>query len=264
MVDNWAPPDLHARAHENYLELFRALARIVPDGAIHEEDGVLMARTGPLLPMCNAVILSRTPADMPALLARARDFFAPAVAVWALTTRGADTDTVRTAAFAAGLSPDPSPEMVLEPIARADARAPAGTLRIEPVRDRAALRIYNDTMTAGFGGEWAHPDILSRPALLNVPGMTHYVGWLDRAPVATAMLLSSHRIAGIFNVSTIPAFRRRGIGTEMTWRAALDGRAEGCTAAALQATEMGLPVYQRMGFRQVTTYTVWLPADEEA
>jgi predicted GNAT family acetyltransferase len=82
-------------------------------------------------------------------------------------------------------------------------------------------------------------------------------------PVATAMRFSSHRIAGVFNVSTIPEYRRRGIGEAMTWRAAVDGLAEGCIASALQASEMGLPIYQRMGYRQVLTYQVWLPASQE-
>jgi len=114
-------------------------------------------------------------------------------------------------------------------------------------------------MTAGFGGDpWAQPQILVGRALLDEPDMVHYVGFVDGAPVATAMRFSSQRVATVANVSTIPAYRRRGIGEAMTWRAALDGRAAGCVASYLQASEMGFPIYQRMGYRHVLTHRGWL------
>jgi hypothetical protein len=43
----------------------------------------------------------------------------------------------------------------------------------------------------------------------------------------------------------------------LTWRAALDGRAEGCLASALQSSRMAFPLYQRMGYRQVIVYQTW-------
>jgi predicted acetyltransferase len=68
---------------------------------------------------------------------------------------------------------------------------------------------------------------------------------------------TSHRIAGVHNVSTLPEFRGRGLGEAMTWHAALDGRAEGCIASALQASAMGFPIYERMGYRHVVSYETW-------
>ena len=96
------------------------------------------------------------------------------------------------------------------------------------------------------------------PSLPDVPGMTFYIGYLDGAPVATSQLAVSYGIAGVHTVSTLPAYRGRGIGEAMTWRAVLDGRAEGCDAAYLQASEMGYPVYQRMGFLHVADYCAWV------
>ena len=40
----------------------------------------------------------------------------------------------------------------------------------------------------------------------------------------------------------------------MTWAAVEAGRAWGSRAATLQASEMGEPVYRKMGFRTVTRY----------
>lgn len=254
-----ADRSLRERAHANHLELFRTMARLRPEGAVHEEDGLLLARSGPSLPFLNSAQILAGGEPVEALLARARAFFAANNGRFGLTTRGEITDRLRPALLAAGLAPlHHSPGMLLAPLA-GEPPLISG-LVIEPVEDLPALRVYNDTMTAGFGGEaWAREAAIADGSLLGVPDLTHYLAWLDGAPVATAMRFSSHRIAGVANVSTLPAYRNRGIGAAITWRAALDGRAEGCLASALHASEMGEPVYTRMGYRAFATYTVWLP-----
>ena len=40
----------------------------------------------------------------------------------------------------------------------------------------------------------------------------------------------------------------------MTMRIVEDGAAEGCDVAILQATDMGRPIYERLGFRTVVQY----------
>jgi predicted acetyltransferase len=61
-------------------------------------------------------------------------------------------------------------------------------------------------------------------------------------------------VAGVYNVAALPSHRRRGIGEAMTWRSVARGREAGCTVAVLEASEMGRPVYERMGFRVVAPY----------
>lgn len=257
-----AHPSLLARAHANYQEMFRALARVSPDGMIEEDPDVLLVQTGPLLPLNNTMIVKTAPADPVALLARGRAFFAASGQLFAVTTAGPVTDAMTAAAGAAGLTADPSPAMLLAPLTGRPDDAPGLTVRV--VQDIGSLRVYNDTMTTGFGDEWALRAIVESGVLLDVPDLTHYAGFIDGLPVATAMRFTSHRIAGIFNVSTIPEYRRRGIGAAITWRAALDGLAEGCIASFLQASEMGEPVYKRMGYRAVDTVVVWLPAASDS
>jgi N-acetylglutamate synthase len=253
-------PDLLARAHANYHELYRTMARTTPDCTISERDGLVLVYSGNLLPHFNCAIVTRAPDSPHDLIERARSFYAlvaPPGQRWALNASGDLIAEVRGEAARAGmLELSHSPGMLLAPLAGETPPVPG--LRIEPVDDPATLRLYNDTMTAGFGGEWAQPGILEDRALLDVPGLTHYIGYLNDEPVATAMRFASHRIAGVFNVSTIPAARRRGIGAAITWQAALDGRAEGCIASYLQASDMGEPVYRHMGYRTVAQYQIWL------
>jgi ribosomal protein S18 acetylase RimI-like enzyme len=78
---------------------------------------------------------------------------------------------------------------------------------------------------------------------------THLLGRVDGRPVATASVVLAGGIGGIYDVSTVPEMRQRGIGTAMT-RAALDLiRVAGHELAFLQASEMGQNLYRRLGFR---------------
>lgn len=246
------------RADENYRELFRALARVAPRGAVEEDADLLLAYSGPRLPMLNAAFVKHVPQDVGNLVLRATAFFGSRNQPWAYVSRDAVSEAITPAMRGENREAHVSPAMVLVPL---DARPrPVPDLTIKAVGDEASLRVYNDTMTAGFGHEWASGEILASRALLEVPGLTHYVGFLEGTPVATAALFASHGIAGVFNVSTVPEYRRRGFGEALTRRASLDGRDQGCTAGALQASEMGEPIYRRMGYREVARYSVWLPA----
>jgi ribosomal protein S18 acetylase RimI-like enzyme len=79
----------------------------------------------------------------------------------------------------------------------------------------------------------------------------HFLGFLDGEPVATASLVTTGGAAGIYNVTTVEAARGRGIGAAMTVAAARHGASRGYTMATLQASTMGRPVYERLGFEFV-------------
>jgi hypothetical protein len=44
----------------------------------------------------------------------------------------------------------------------------------------------------------------------------------------------------------------------MTARVVADGVVAGCDVAALQASEMGRPIYERLGFRTVVRYAAYV------
>jgi len=75
--------------------------------------------------------------------------------------------------------------------------------------------------------------------------------------VATALQIATDRVAGIYWVATIEDHRRKGYGEALTWAALEAGRELGCTMGSLQASEMGKPVYARMGFDHTTDYVYY-------
>jgi GNAT superfamily N-acetyltransferase len=80
---------------------------------------------------------------------------------------------------------------------------------------------------------------------------TRYVAYQDGEAVGTSALLLHAGVAGIFAVATIPRARGRGIGMALTLAPLLEARRRGYRVGTLQATQMGFPVYERLGFREV-------------
>jgi GNAT superfamily N-acetyltransferase len=95
------------------------------------------------------------------------------------------------------------------------------------------------------------------PHLLDRPESVVYVGYLDGSPVVSGLGWRSGRTIGVYSIATVESARRRGFGAAMVARVVADGATAGCDVAALQASEMGRPIYERLGFRTVVRYVAY-------
>ncbi|WP_181907231.1 GNAT family N-acetyltransferase [Cohnella lupini] len=86
----------------------------------------------------------------------------------------------------------------------------------------------------------------------------HYVGFLDGKPAAAVTAIQDGETIGIYNVATLEAYRRRGLGSAMTAHAVREGQAAGGRIAVLQASKMGNGVYQSIGFSDDIAIGVYL------
>ena len=75
-----------------------------------------------------------------------------------------------------------------------------------------------------------------------------FLAYRDEKPVATSLLFIHKNTAGIYYVSTIPAYRNKSCGLRITQAAMQSAKKSGLTDVILQATPMGLRVYKRAGF----------------
>jgi GNAT superfamily N-acetyltransferase len=87
-------------------------------------------------------------------------------------------------------------------------------------------------------------------ATASAPGAAHYyVAEHDGRMVSTSLVFLHDGFAGIYGVATLPEHRGKGLGAHLTAEPLRSAWKLGYTTGLLQASEMGAPVYERIGFR---------------
>jgi N-acetylglutamate synthase len=251
-----AEPRLLLRAQANFIEQYRLLARWARDGAVIDLPGATLICTGYARDTLNPAIVYGEPNDLPALLARIRAVYSERGLPWCLRAIGPVAERLAAITVSSRLVPgQPIPEMLLAPL-DCHAREVAG-LEISRVTSEQDLLTFRRTVLLGFEMTMDVAEAITPAALLSEPDIAYYIGRIDDRAVATVSRVTSHRVAGIYNVSTLPSYRGLGIGAALTARAASDGLDDGCICASLQASAMGFGVYQRLGFRHVADYAAF-------
>lgn len=245
--------EIIARSDANFVETFRMLARITEGGEVRDFGGVTRVFTGLPAAMFNIAFVTGPRDIAVAHLADSASFFrsrgVPFVVRFCGGQQGADEETAHSLA----LSPaDAEPGMAL--LNSVPVPPAMNGLRITVARDPQAIADHAEVCAKGFGMPLELAQALASPALLAVRDAEVYVGYMDAKPVTSSALFFNNGVAGVYNVATIDAHRRKGLGEAMTWHAVRRGRELGCLFSSLQASDMGKPVYERMGFRVVTTY----------
>lgn len=247
--------------HLNLIEFSRESARWGVGGKVQENDGVVLFAAGTWLPvLANGAFRLDERVPAASVVAQADEFFGSLGRGYTVMTRtgGVDDDLAATCGDA-GFTEfgDPSPEMVCRQ--RVEQRAAPDGVRLEWVTTVDALNDFaavNADAYATYGMPAdVLPDIFSRPErVLDSPHIVSVVAYDGDAPLAAAMTLLSHGIAGVYWVGTVDAGRRRGLGelvTAAVTNAAFD---RGALCNTLQASVMGEPIYRRMGYEELYRY----------
>lgn len=142
---------------------------------------------------------------------------------------------------------------------------PGSDRQAPPARESAAARVriagqqdradYTAALAAGME---APPEIMTpfgSPEAFALPGGAPYLAREDGQVVSVGFGVFAEGITGIFNIATVPAYRRRGYGRAVSSRIVADGLARGADLAYLQSSPDGYPLYESMGFRTVETWT---------
>jgi len=89
----------------------------------------------------------------------------------------------------------------------------------------------------------------------------HVIGRLNGEPVAVGSVFFGAGVASIYNVGTIPAARRKGIGSIVTHALLQKAISEGYRISVLHSSPMGKSVYSKIGYHEYCALGqyLWLP-----
>ncbi|MDT0479419.1 GNAT family N-acetyltransferase [Streptomyces doebereineriae] len=144
--------------------------------------------------------------------------------------------------------------------------SPTPSLEVNVVEDAAELAEWVRCWTWAFGMD---TDLTAKILRIEAarpesPGrLTRFAARLDGRIVGTAALYSSQGVAGVYVVSTLKEHRGRGIGMQLTAAALQAGHEQGLSIGTLQASSLGLRVYERMGFAEVSRYRLFAARNAE-
>jgi ribosomal protein S18 acetylase RimI-like enzyme len=136
-------------------------------------------------------------------------------------------------------------------------------LAFERVRTRELYEVYARLLAKAYGmPEFAWEDLVQ--IMLSVglrDDFHHYLGYLEGQPVATAAVLYSDGVAGIYNIATLPEARGRRMGSMITAAPLIDACERGYKVSILHSTQMGYNMYKRLGYEEVCRKVgyVWNP-----
>ena len=148
------------------------------------------------------------------------------------------------------------PPCMLRPASPADPPRPDG-LELVAVRDAQTLETLDRTLVDAYPIPALRGRRSFAPGLLELAGWHMWLGMLDGEPVGTAAAHVTDSLVDVEWISTVPSARGRRIGEALTWAATLAAPA---LPAMLLASDLGQPVYERMGYLRLARFTLWVGA----
>ncbi|MDA4122727.1 MAG: GNAT family N-acetyltransferase [Thaumarchaeota archaeon] len=242
----------------NYLESLAAFA-VGGGGVVEEFPGIKCFRS-PVnyIGFNRAFVLDRKGVGVEVLRQLQRFYREGDAASWTLTVTPDMTDLLDRVMKQLRVAEwQRSPNMILRREKAAFGEAPP-ELKVEPAKTPAELREAMSIVTAAGNYSPGLFEGLATHETLRQPGLTVLVGRVDGKAVATSSANTAHEVAGVHLVATLKEHRGRRYGEAITAAAAKIGFSSGCRMSSLQASNVGYPVYFRLGYRHVFDFHSWV------
>jgi GNAT superfamily N-acetyltransferase len=262
-------PEAMARANEaNLVEWWRSMASH-PGGVVVDDPDLFFFSTGVPIAFFNGVVRAhldpeQADARIESIKGRLADCHVPGT--WSLGLASRPTDLKQRLLAHGFTEAGEVPAMGMDLRALDAAQFPAPPeVTIERVRDQEQFQTWGHTLLAGFGLlAYSEPfsALFSPTDLRDDAPSRNYLARLAGEPVATLQMLFAAGVAGLYSIATVPQARGQGIGAAITVAALCDAHALGYRIGVLQASAMGAPIYQRVGFAEHFRYREyhWQPA----
>jgi GNAT superfamily N-acetyltransferase len=227
-------------------------------GEVEHVDGLTLAFTNIPDASLNVAFVEASPADPAGALAAAEDAFRRRGLGFGIEVETGRHPRVEEAVHAAGLvRVETRPAMVASIGALAMAEEVPGFV-VTRVREPSTLREVARVDAAAYEGDVDISTALLPPGLLARDDVAVFIAHDgDRRPVGEASAWLLDGSVGVFGVGVVEASRGLGLGAALTLLAAL-AFGDAADLAWLLPSDRARPMYERLGFRPVSTWEVWV------
>jgi ribosomal protein S18 acetylase RimI-like enzyme len=251
--------DVGERIALGFAEAERKRRANVPGAEVLEIDGLLLAFANVPDPPVNTVHVLREPSDAVAAFTAAEQAFLERDRPIGVDIAVGRHPSVDRAIREIGLRRLFAwPGMAVD-VADLPAAAVPDGIRVEPVTDERGGAAIAHVEQVGFDSE---PEVAERfyaAASYGVEGGRSFVAWDGEEPVGMVAAYLHEGAVGILGVAVVPIARRRGIASALSVFAA---RAFPADLAWLHTNDPeARSVYERLGFRDVAAWEVWIRGD---
>jgi GNAT superfamily N-acetyltransferase len=131
-------------------------------------------------------------------------------------------------------------------------------LEIVRVTDERTSRDYEEALVLGYPAPMLQPfraGCFLPSGSLDAPGWHHFVGYAEGRAVAAGSAYVDDKVLRVENIAVMADTRGRGFGAAIT---AATINVDLGVPATLVASDLGRPIYERLGFRALHRATFWL------
>ena len=254
-------------ANANLRSAMRFFGEATGSGAIHTLDGALAIYSGLDYGVFNIALLEGdSPEGIDGLnhcLAQCARYYAPRTKRWSFWLCEDVLDPVtRRRARALLMDHDlkpisQAPGMLTDALVQPVRMLPK--IECHPVQDRLTRQSFCALTAVSFDIPMTIAKAVYEPERAWCGDYRGFVGTAGGTPVAIIAMVATRDSLGVYSLSTLPEWRRRGYGEALLRAAVAAEQARtGIQRVVLQSTDAGYSLYRRLGFREVAKFSVYL------
>lgn len=223
---------------KNFYDVMEKMAS-TPGWSILEENNLLALKSEVNIPLINFVWGDPTQKN----IEKIKSFYPYHAFTWLLTSEQNSNPLIQ-----AGFEfSDSSPEMVLN-LEEYQIEAYPANIQAVKVNTPEELNRWAQVASKSFSTVVKELEAFFDP-LIKIAGVVPFLIYDDGVPTSTSLVYCDNHIAGIYSMSTLEQFRRKGLG-RIALQACLDeAKKSRITVAVLYSSSMGLPLYKKSGFQ---------------
>ncbi|KXF80764.1 GNAT family N-acetyltransferase [Enterovibrio coralii] len=119
---------------------------------------------------------------------------------------------------------------------------------IERVISHAQMQAWTEACGNAFGYAL---DIAAIVHIHKDPNCHLFVFYKEGEIAGTVLLYQTGKTMGVHQLGTLKAFRQRGVAAALMAHSLAFAKEKACTHVTLQASKAGVPLYEKLGFKQV-------------